>query len=75
MYVRRMKLSEYMKLTRKTDDDFARDIGRNRIAVLRYRNGKTVPPLSVIALIETATSGAVTWKDFLPSEPTPHAGG
>lgn len=70
-----MKLAEYMKLARKTDDEFARDIGRNRIAVLRYRSGKTVPPLSVIALIETATSGAVTWKDFLPSKETPRVGG
>ena len=70
-----MKLAEYMKLTRKTDDDFGRDIGRNRVAVLRYRSGKTVPPLPVIAIIESVTSGAVTWKDFLPGEETPAAGG
>ena len=70
-----MKLAAYMKLARKTDDDFARDIGRNRVAVLRYRSGKTVPPLAVIAVIETATSGAVTWRDFLPGEEIPHAGG
>jgi transcriptional regulator with XRE-family HTH domain len=70
-----MKLAEYMKLTRKNDDDLAREIGRSRVAVCRYRSGKIIPPITVIASIEAATSGAVTWRDFLPSTQTPRVGG
>jgi ribosome-binding protein aMBF1 (putative translation factor) len=60
-----MKLETYMKLHSVTDADLAETIGRCRTAVLRYRSGKITPPLSVIAKIEKATKGKVTFKDFV----------
>jgi hypothetical protein len=60
-----MKLSKYMRLHKITDRALAIAIGKCRTAVLRYRHGTVTPPVGVIAQIESFTSGAVTFEDFL----------
>ena len=65
MHTCRMKLSAYMKLHKLTDAELAVEIGKCRTAVLRYRRGTVVPPLNVIAQIEKATNGRVSFEDFV----------
>lgn len=60
-----MKLSRYMRLHNVTDGRLADAIGKCRTAVLRYRHGSVVPPLHVVAAIEIATNGKVTYEDFI----------
>ena len=48
-----------------TDEQMAEKIGKDRTLVSRYRRGDVVPPLEIIAQIENASSGAVTFRDFL----------
>ena len=54
-----------MKMAGLTDEQMAEKIGKDRTLVSRYRRGDVVPPLEIIAQIESASSGAVTFRDFL----------
>jgi hypothetical protein len=63
-----MKLSRYMRLHGVTDGELAAAIGRCRTAVLRYRHETSTPPLDVIAQIERATAGEVTFEDFIKED-------
>jgi transcriptional regulator with XRE-family HTH domain len=60
-----MTLHDYMKLANIKDAEFSDKIGKDRSAVTKYRLGLITPPLEVIAEIEKATSGAVSFRDFL----------
>jgi transcriptional regulator with XRE-family HTH domain len=65
-----MKLKEYLALKDMTDSQFSDVLGKDRSVVTKYRLGTVTPPLEVIAKIEKATNGAVSFQDFLapPSE-------
>lgn len=60
-----MKLQEYMKLKKMSDEDMAALIGKDRTLVSKYRRGKVSPPIEVIAVIEAKTDRAVSFQDFL----------
>lgn len=62
-----MKLARYMELNGVKDHHLAEIIGRSRETVTKYRLGKVQPPLEVIAAIEAATKGRVSFDDFLKS--------
>ena len=66
-----MKLQAYMKMAGLTDQQMAYKIEKNRANVARYRSGKQIPPLDVIARIRDVTDGAVSFDDFLPAEILP----
>jgi transcriptional regulator with XRE-family HTH domain len=61
-----MKLHDYMKLKDISDDAFAAKLGKDRTIVGRYRRGIVIPPLDVLAQIESLTDRAVSFRDFLP---------
>jgi len=60
-----MKLKEYLSMKDMTDAQFSELLGKERSVVTKYRLGKVMPPLEVIAEIERATKGAVSFRDFL----------
>lgn len=67
-----MKLSDYMRDHNLTDAALAERIGRHRVSVTRYRNGRVRPDWDAMMAIEAATNGAVTPNDFIapaPAEP------
>lgn len=67
--MRRMKLSEYMKLKQMTDDVLADALGKDRTIIGKYRRGIVIPPIEVIARIEDVTERAVSFRDFLAHPP------
>ena len=68
-----MKLHEYLLLKGMTDSEFSVRLGKDRSVITKYRLGTVTPPLEVIADIERASNGAVSFRDFLAphSIPTP----
>ena len=60
-----MKLQTYMDKKGLSDADLAGKIGKDRSLVSKYRRGKVVPSLDVIAKIERETAKAVTFRDFV----------
>ena len=60
-----MKLDEFMRLKEMSDEAMASILAKDRTIVGKYRRGLVTPPLEVIAEIEKATSGAVSFRDFL----------
>lgn len=63
--MRRMKLQTYMTKKRLDDTAFGEIIGKDRTMVSKYRRGKVVPPLEIIAKIEDATARKVSFRDFI----------
>ena len=68
MHIRGMKLDDFMRLKGISDDGMGKILSKDRTIVSKYRRGSVMPPLSVIALIEKETDGAVSFRDFLPRE-------
>lgn len=62
-----MKLKDYLASEKMTDAQFSDLLGKERSVVTKYRRGTVTPPLDVIAKIEKATNGAVSFQDFLAS--------
>jgi transcriptional regulator with XRE-family HTH domain len=60
-----MKLKEYLSMKNMTDAQFSDALGKDRSVVTKYRLGTVTPPLEVIAEIERATNGEVSFRDFL----------
>lgn len=65
-----MNLSDYMRDNDLNDEAFAAVIGRSRATVSRIRRSRVRPDWATLALIKTATDGAVTPDDFLEPAPT-----
>lgn len=70
-YVGFMKLETYLSNKTITQTAFAEKIGVTQAALSRYMQGKRKVPLGVIAKVQTATKGAVTFKDWLASSEAP----
>ncbi len=66
VHIAAMKLAAYMELTKTTDNELAEKVGRDRSTVTRWRLGETRPDWDAISLLEHATDGAVTARDFVP---------
>ena len=62
-----MRLDKFMALKGWNDSQMAELVGKTRSVIVKYRSGKTTPPLEVIDEIRRVTEGAVTFEDFLPS--------
>jgi transcriptional regulator with XRE-family HTH domain len=67
-----MKLSDYMLLSKLTDDAMARMVGVDRSAVTKWRRGTIRPDWPSLARLSEATKGAVTPNDFLPDQSPDH---
>jgi transcriptional regulator with XRE-family HTH domain len=59
-----MELIEYLKITDKTQAEFAREIGVTRSLVNNWLSGHRKPSLRVMAKIETVTDRRVAVADF-----------
>lgn len=59
-----MKLDEYMKQQKLTDESFGERIGINRLQVFKYRHGRAKPREKVMQKIHDETGGLVTANDF-----------
>lgn len=62
-----MKLKDYLQQHQITEIEFAALVGRSRWAVRKWKYGQRVPRANELLAISSATNGAVTPNDFLPS--------
>lgn len=62
-----MTLSEYIAQKRGTAADLARTLGVQHSTVVRWADGTYAPSLAMCQRIATATNGAVTVSDFMPT--------
>jgi hypothetical protein len=69
----RMKLAEFLSLSKMTQADFARATGLSQQVVGRYVYGHRVPRTEAMARIVAVTRGAVTPNDFYPAPVLPGA--
>lgn len=60
-----MHLAQYMAEKDLTDEQVAAAIGRSRVSVTRYRNGKMRPDWRAAEAIAKFTKGQVTPNDWL----------
>lgn len=65
-----MKLAAYLEITKTTDQDFGRRIGRNRSTVSRIRREVIKPDWETVSKIQHETGGAVTANDFVDAHPS-----
>lgn len=63
-YCRGMRLADYLKKHGLSDKQFAEKAGLHYTEVWNYRKGRREPLARKVALIEKATGGKVTAKDF-----------
>lgn len=61
-----MHLSKYMADNGLSDEKVAAAIGKSRVSVTRYRNGKMRPNWETTERICEWSNGAVTPNDWLP---------
>lgn len=61
-----MTLTDYLKLRRLKDGEFAALVKRDRTTVSRWRKGETRPDWENLEAIAEATGGLVSPNDFLP---------
>jgi transcriptional regulator with XRE-family HTH domain len=61
-----MKLETYLSETGTSQTAFAARIGTTQAAVARYAGGKRFPRPEIVARIEAATDGKVSFNDFFP---------
>ena len=59
-----MHLAEWLKLHRRTHDEFGSELGVTHTAVGRYVNGTRMPKRAIMLKIQEITGGAVTPNDF-----------
>ncbi len=60
-----MRLSEYMREMKLTDDEFASAVGATAFAVGKWRRGERTPRDAFMRKIVAATKNCVTPNDFL----------
>lgn len=65
-----MKIDQYLKDHSLTDDQFAAQVGADRSAVTRWRNGTTIPSPARQVRIFEVTGGLVSPNDFMPAPAT-----
>ncbi len=61
------KLAQYLKSEQMTQREFARRIGVTGATINRYVKGVSRPTWKTMPVIETATNGFVTYRDFCSS--------
>lgn len=66
-----MKLKEYLKEFGIVHGFFAKKIGARPQHLSLWIAGKSKPRLETIALIEEATKGKVTFRDWITEKPDP----
>lgn len=59
-----MELKTYMARRKLRDEHLAETIDVSRVSVSRYRRGLNLPSLAVMARIQVATDGEVTFYDW-----------
>lgn len=63
-HIRRMTLDDFLKKKRKTEAEFAAEIGLSQSQVNRLRTTNSMPSWATIEKISAATRGKVTANDF-----------
>lgn len=61
-----MKLDAYLRLSKRTATEIARECGVSVPTISRLANGQALPSLELAGRLRDATAGAVTADDFLP---------
>jgi transcriptional regulator with XRE-family HTH domain len=59
-----MKLTEYLKITNTTQDDFAKKVGLSQACISNYLNNRRFPSKYAMNKIFTLTGGKVSPNDF-----------
>lgn len=66
-----MKLIDYLRDQKISDEEFAAKIGRSKHGVRKWMYGQRLPRPAELAAIRTITGGKVTLDDFLPAPASP----
>ena len=64
-----MTLTQYLRLNKITDAEFATAVGFSLGAVRKWRNGERKPSFAALQRISGATHNAVTADDFFKMHP------
>lgn len=65
-----MTLSDWLKRTKTTEAEFAREISTSRQVINHLIRGHNKPSLALLVRIERVTKGKVRALDFMDDEPT-----
>lgn len=60
-----MKLDQYLSTAKISDEAFGQLVGLSQSQVNRIKNGKSKPSLDMVAKIDAASRGAVSFLDFV----------
>jgi len=69
-----MKLGAWLKQRRKSQKQFAAEVGASEATVSSWISGRTLPDVRKYPVIEAATAGAVRMADFLDASWIPASG-